>query len=59
MQPEAPKPEHATKKKGGRPVGYSPKAEPKAGISVTVEGDEVIIRIPKKELSRKLLADLI
>jgi hypothetical protein len=46
------------KKKGGRPMGYSPKTETK-GMKISVEGDEVVIRIPKKDLSRKLLADLI
>ncbi|HEY9661975.1 MAG TPA: hypothetical protein V6C65_26260 [Allocoleopsis sp.] len=45
-------------KKGGRPKGFSPKQETK-GMRVSIEGDEVVIRIPKKDLSRKLLADLI
>jgi hypothetical protein len=46
-------------KKGGRPKGFSPaKAEAK-GIQVTIEGEYVVLKIPKKDLSRKLLADLI
>jgi hypothetical protein len=46
------------KKKGGRPKGFSPKTEAK-GIQVTIEGEYVVLKIPKKDLSRKLLADLI
>ncbi|HEY9664456.1 MAG TPA: hypothetical protein V6C65_38920 [Allocoleopsis sp.] len=45
-------------KKGGRPKGFSPKTEAK-GIQVIIEGEYVVLKIPKKDLSRKLLADLI
>ncbi len=53
------------KKKGGRPVGYSPKQEtpgqPKqtGGIELLLEGEYVTLRIPKKHLTRKLLAELL
>ena len=51
----------ATKSKGGRPVGYKP--QPKvnktpAGIEMTLEGDFILIKIPKKSLTRKLLSEL-
>lgn len=46
----APKPEP---KKAGRPPA------PKAGIELKVEGEFVVIRIPKKDVSRKLLAEFI
>jgi hypothetical protein len=55
---EAKQTEKPTAPKKGRPAGYSPKAA-QGSITVTIEGDEVVIRIPKKDLSRKLLADLI
>jgi hypothetical protein len=46
------------KNKGGRPLGFSPKAKANS-IRIEIQGDEVVIRLPKKDLSRKLLADLI
>jgi len=46
------------KKKGGRPVGYSPKPEAK-GVIVEDEGDFITVRIPKKHLGKLLLKDLI
>lgn len=58
MQTEV-KPEQSAKGKGGRPKGYSPTKSSKPEVSLTVEGDYVIIKFPKKDLSRKLLADLI
>ena len=49
------------KSKGGRPKGFSPLSQPKAkpSIELTIEGDFVVIKLPKKDLSRKLLAELI
>lgn len=51
-------PETKTPKKG-RPAGYSLVKAKQPDISISIEGDEVVIRVPKKDLSRKLLADLI
>jgi hypothetical protein len=46
-QPEQPK------KKGGRPVGFSPKSAPPHGPTLLEDdGEYVIIRIKKKELAR-------
>lgn len=54
------KPQEQEKKKSGRPIGYSPaKTSPKIGMTATIEGDEVVIRLPKKDLSRKRLAEII
>jgi len=54
-------PQPAIKSKGGRPVGFKP--QPKVnkspvGIEMTLEGEFVLIKIPKKSLTRKLLAEL-
>lgn len=46
------------KKKGGRPVGYSPKQEPKHALAEE-DGEYVVIRVPKKQLAKLLLKDLI
>jgi hypothetical protein len=46
------------KKKGGRPVGYSPKQETKHTLAEE-DGDYVLIRVPKKQLAKLLLKDLI
>lgn len=43
------------KKMGRPPVGDSPKKS----IEVTVEGDFVVIKVPRKDLTKKLLAELI
>lgn len=51
------KPANLTKKPG-RPVGYVP-PKPKGEWAVSVEGDYVVIKVPKKDLGRKLLAELI
>ncbi len=45
----------AMKPKMGRP----PMSEPKKSIEVTVEGDFVVIKVPRKDLTKKLLAELI
>lgn len=59
MQTEQPKPE-TTKKKGGRPQGYSPKAATPSGPTpLEDDGDYVVIRVKKKELAKLLLRDLI
>lgn len=46
------------KKKGGRPVGYSPKPEAK-GVIVSDDGDYITVKIPKKQLGKLILKDLI
>ena len=51
---DAPEP----KKKGGRPLGFSPKHETK-GATLEDDGDYVIIRVQKKQLMKLLLKDLI
>jgi hypothetical protein len=56
---ETQKPAEQPKKKGGRPLGYSPTKTSKPEVSLSIEGEYVIIKLPKKDLSRKLLADLI
>lgn len=47
-----------TKKKGGRPVGYSPKPEAK-GVTVSDDGEYITVRIPKKQLGKLILKDLL
>jgi hypothetical protein len=47
-----------TKGKGGRPPGYSPKQEAKA-VVVEEDGEYITIRIPKKQLSKLILKDLL
>lgn len=42
-------------KKGGRPVGYSSKPQ----ITIEVKGEQVVITIPKKDLTKKLLAEFL
>lgn len=51
-------PAESTKKKGGRPVGYSPKQEPKHALAEE-DGEYVLIRVPKKQLAKLLLKGLI
>lgn len=51
------KPEPA-KKKGGRPVGYTPKPEAK-GVIVEDSGDYITVKIPKKQLGKLILKDLL
>jgi hypothetical protein len=46
------------KKKGGRPTGYSPKVETK-GVVVEDSGEFIIVKIPKKQLGKLILKDLI
>lgn len=48
---EAKKPAKTT----GRPVGFKPRPQ----MKIEVKGDEVVITIPKKDLTKKLLAELI
>lgn len=59
MQTEQPKPE-TTKKKGGRPVGFSPKAATQSGPTLLEDdGEWFIIRVNKKAAAKLLLKDLI
>lgn len=46
----------APKPKGRPPLTAGPK---KSEISIEVDGEYLVIRVPKKEVSRKLLAELI
>ncbi len=55
MDPKQQKPTPATKPKMGRP----PMSDAKKSIEVTVEGDFVVIKVPRKDLTKKLLAELI
>lgn len=48
----------ATKGKGGRPAGYSPKAETK-GVVIEDNGEFIIVKIPKKQLGKLILKDLL
>ena len=48
------KTEKPTPKKMGRPI-----AAEKKSIEVSIEGDYVTIKIPRKDLTKKLLAELI
>jgi hypothetical protein len=43
-----------TKPKMGRP----PQAE-KKGIEMSIDGDYVVIKIPRKDLTKKLLSDIL
>lgn len=50
--------------KGGRPKGYSPKQETPGqakpgGVELSLDGDFITIKIPKKQLTKRLLAELI
>jgi hypothetical protein len=47
-----------SKKKGGRPVGYSPKPEAK-GVIVADDGEFITVKIPKKQLGKLILKDLL
>ncbi len=43
-----------------KPKGRPPAAQAKApSIELSVEGDYLVIKVPKKDVSRKLLAELI
>ena len=42
-----------TKKPTGRPTGFKPKPQ----LKIEVLGDSVVITIPKKDLTKKLLAE--
>jgi hypothetical protein len=46
------------KKKGGRPVGYSPKQDPK-GLILHDDGEYITVKIPKKQLGKLILKDLL
>lgn len=54
----------AEKKKGGRPVGYSPAKAPKDINSpkepplISEDGDYLVIRVSKKAVAKLLLKDL-
>ena len=51
----------AVKSKGGRPAGYSPKATPpkQPTITITEDGDCLVIRVPKRLASKLILKDLL
>lgn len=44
-----------TKKPVGRQTGFKPKPH----LKIEVQGDNVVITIPKKDLTKKLLAEFI
>lgn len=55
MDPKQQKPTLTAKPKMGRP----PVSEAKKSIEVTVDGDYVVIKVPRKDLTKKLLAEFI
>lgn len=46
-----------TKKAAGRPAGFSPVKKPE--VKIEVQGEYIVLHIPKKDLSRKLLQEFL
>lgn len=56
MDPKTIKPPLTTKPKMGRPPASEVQ---KKSIEIKIEGDFVVIKVPRKDLTKKLLAELI